>query len=726
MLVRIDVDTDATAWRIRVDAPDTPRWTPLNRSGARDGAGFPLPPVSESGAWAESCRALCGPGASAERTIVLERFKQEEPQAGDVDAFGGYLWAVLLGHDWAALKNAAPGEPLRLQLSLPSTAADPIWQELPWELMVSPEGPLVSTGKTVAVTRLLASPNVKPGPLSIDLPLRVLFVVGRQLDNQLRAGTEYLSLLRRLQCTLQAGQSAQGVALHTRLLMEASTEEVQAAVEEFKPAVVHIISHGQVSGDKSFIILTRYDGAGRSHAKPDPVSAQRLALLLHAADAGARPHAVVLNACDTQRLGDVQASFAGELVRLGIPFVVGMAGEVADAACRLFARQLYMALIEEQPVDVAAAQGRRAALLHFKNHASNFDWARAALCQAEGVEARFKRLPLQTALIKAAETLRPKRLREPFCGRLQWLLLFGDLLQGRIPNLAVQSEEEVGGEDDDERRQIGKSRLLEELAWQSVLEGWVPLKVKQRADRCSNLLHGAVSLFTLMETTRDDFGVVRANRSEIVWAASIAFGITYDATNANAFLAARDKVLSQLEPQQKIGISADTIRQLLRADLRQLRDDIQAAVGPRRGVMILWDQLDNEEALEEAFVELIGPHGLGTEDCPAPAVFTYVRRSTGGKKLLEAVKRNSDIEIRSLVPFDPADTALACRQFLSWKKFVPSRAKKEFFELAMQAFEEDVAGFPSQLFAFQGGLNVMVKQKVVEQFDDAEILRQYV
>ena len=727
MLFRIEIQSSDTTWLARISSPGSANWIAVDRTGARDKASFPLPPNTESAAWVEPWLPLCDPSGDDRRQKVHERFAQEDPQGRDVEAFGGYLGAVLLGNDWAAMKDASKGEPLRLQLLLPSTLTDSIWQELPWELMINTDGPLVAFGKTVAITRLLSSPNVQPGALSIELPLRVLFVVGRELDNQLRPGAEYLSVLRQLQCTLGAGQEAQGVALHTRLLMEATTEEVQAAVNEFKPAVVHIISHGQVSGGESVIVLTRYEGVSRTQPKPDPVNAQRFASLLRASDKNARPHAVILNACDTARLGDVQASFAGELVRQGIPFVVGMAGEVADAACRTFARQLYTALIEERPIDVAAAEGRRAALLHFKNYASNFDWARAVLCQAEGVEAQFNRLPLQTALIKAVEKLRPKNQREPFCGRLQWLLFFSAILQRRISNLAVQSEEETpSGEENTgyDRPQIGKSRLLEELAWQSALEGWIPLHVKQRTDRFSNVLHGVVSLFTIMETTRETFGLQRANRSDIVDAACNAFGVAYVPGDKKAFMAARDNVLLQLQPQQKARVSNDTILQHLRSDLEQLRADIQAGVGPRKGVMILWDQLDNEEALKD-LVDLIGPHGLGTEACPAPVVFTYVRRSTGGKKLLDVINKNSEIEIRNLVPYDKDDTILACRQFLSWKKYVPSRTKKEFFELAMEAFEDDVKGFPSRLFDFQLGLNVMVKQKVVEQFDDVLIIRQY-
>jgi CHAT domain-containing protein len=126
--------------------------------------------------------------------------------------------------------------------------------------------------------------------------------------------------------------------------MGATLEDIQAAVAEFKPKVVHIIAHGQVVGKESVIVLTHYESLGRRNPKADSVSADRLARVLQASKPDARPDAVVLNACNTARVGDVSVAFAAELIRQGIPLVVGMAGEVADSACRLFARQFYSAL----------------------------------------------------------------------------------------------------------------------------------------------------------------------------------------------------------------------------------------------------------------------------------------------------------------------------------------------------------------------------------------------
>jgi hypothetical protein len=743
MILRFDVQQAANQWQMRITSPDSPAWMLVERKGTVDANGYPVPPQDESGRWQEPWQPLCQDldAAAQLREAAHQLFLKGDPRTGynDVEALGGYLSAVLLGSAWTAISGIARNEAVRLQLSLPVEpeaphAPRPLWPELPWELMVDADGPLTAFGKTVSISRVLQSKGTPNGTVSIQIPIRVLFVVGRELDSQLRPGAEYLSLLSQMQCTIGPEQDARGVALHTRLLMEATTEDVQTALDEFKPAVVHLISHGQISGQGSTVILTKYATQERRNPQPNPVNAQRLATLLRASDEQARPVAVVLNACNTARIGDTHASFAGDLVRYGIPLVVGMAGETADAACRLFARQFYSALIEKRPVDVAAGEGRRAALLHFKNFTQHFDWGRAVFCQAEGVTTKFDLQPQPKAMIKVAQQLRPKQRREPFCGRLQWLLRFRELFDQRIPNLAIESTEEAaaGREDrsmmeSEARPQIGMSRLLEELTWLSVLEGWVPIRIDQnRNGRYSNLMHWAVQVFTLAENLREKFGVARANQSELVdEAAFTTLEIPKQTARGVAFLTIRDQVLAKLEPQQRITSTNDTILQLLRADLEQLRADVQHVVGPRKGVLLLWDQLDYEEAIAEDVIRLLEENGLGTKACPIPMVFTYARRSSGGKKLLVAINGNSNIDPRSLLRYDSLENAMACRQFLAWQKFVPSPLKRQQFADTMAAFEGQVAGYPSNLFTFAQGLSVLTAAQIIVPFDDVQIMNQF-
>lgn len=722
MPFRIEVLQDDAIWEARLTTPEVPGWLCVRR-GALDAEGFPLQPVGEPVVAEDPSSFLRVDGGASLRREALDRFVREEPRVGerDVEALGGYLFGVLIGGDWPALCAKANSAPIRLLLLLPPNS---LWEELPWELMIGPDGPLVQFKQPVSIARVIGPENVAR-TLAIDIPLRVLFVLGREVDHQLRPVAEYISLLRYLQSTIGWSASAIGVALHSWVLSDATTDDVEKAVCDFKPSIVHIIAHGQISGKESVVLLTRYEGSARVNPRVDPVTASRFAQSVSASDDAARPHVVILNACNTARVGDVYVSFAAELVRRGIPLAVGMSGEVADTACRLFTRQFYSAVVEQQQVDVASARGRRAALLHFGNYKETFDWARAVLCQANGVATRFHVNHLQQNLIAAADNWRPKNKREPFCGRLSWLARFRELFNGGICNLAIESREEIS--DDEDRPQIGKSRLLEELQWQSVLEGWIPVLIDEDRPRFSNLMHFGVSLFELLEEVRETFGCPRLYDSALVRYACETWHVQYATGTPDQFLHARDAVIALLQPQQRLAdITHDTIRLKLRDDLEHLRQDVEVATGSRKGILLLWDQLDKQEAIGEECVRCMKRWGFGSEPCPSPVVFTYSPRSPGGKKLLAAINERTHISIQPLSLYDEAETKTACRQFLAWLKVVPSRARRSLFDESIGEFEDSVHGYPSNLFNFEEkGLGVLKRLKILLDCDDASIMSQY-
>src|SRR6202011_1760925 len=125
-----------------------------------------------------------------------------------------------LGPWWKAITSAMPVGPIELELEF--SPDDEKLNRLPWEMMMAPGGtPLTAfsdPNRRIAITRVLQC-NDLPAEHAIELPLRVLFVVGAQLDDALRPGTEYLALLRDFNMGPQAAPSA---ALHAKLLLEAT------------------------------------------------------------------------------------------------------------------------------------------------------------------------------------------------------------------------------------------------------------------------------------------------------------------------------------------------------------------------------------------------------------------------------------------------------------------------------------------------------------------------
>ena len=447
--------------------------------GAGD-RGFPHPPPSERGEWAASWQSLCSDMSDGAHGLIQQRIVSGEfdPARNEVTDFGGYLWAVMLGPWWAAVIAAAPRGPVELQLSLP--ADDLMLQGLPWELMMVGGRPLAALPdprRRVAITRLVR-PVVPPHQQPIEMPLRVLFAVGAQMDEALRPGTEYLSLLRQFKMADNLG-----VALHTRILLMAGRRSLQDAIETFNPSIVHFVAHGRLTDDVPELLLTVDDD---QRFPWDPVPADILAAILR--DAGGRPskvQAVVLNACHTGEPNRSYRSYGATLVQQGIPMVIGMSGEVADGACRVFTSAFYQGLVRSENLDQACADGRRAAILHYKaSYTQSVEWSRPTLFRAEGVTAMFEVDEARSNFARAASRFRERDAADVLCGRMEALQAFQHFGRAKASNGPAALAYEVGlprGATITMGRQefvsqLGKSMLLEELTCQAVLEGLVPVR----------------------------------------------------------------------------------------------------------------------------------------------------------------------------------------------------------------------------------------------------------
>ena len=71
--------------------------------------------------------------------------------------------------------------------------------------------------------------------------------MGKAIDNTLRPGAELIGLLRRLRVPIDPTFSTfRSTDVNVRYLSEATWDEIQAAVADFEPTVVHLICHGEV------------------------------------------------------------------------------------------------------------------------------------------------------------------------------------------------------------------------------------------------------------------------------------------------------------------------------------------------------------------------------------------------------------------------------------------------------------------------------------------------
>jgi hypothetical protein len=487
MYIQVKIDPAPDGWIVSlagedgqplVDAAGLPYPDRVLGRASSGGREYPLPPDG-----------LPAGLAQADLDGLLAALFEQAGAADSVARFGHYLFECLFGAQrWKALDQAAVNQPLEFALTYASS--DAVLNRLPWESMcLKPPEMGVSWENFVA-----AQPDIvltrRPGgtrgpafpPLALNGAARVLFVVGSNLtDPAIRPGAEYMGLLR--------GLAAQGYFLNLRLLAEARVRDLETAVREFQPSVLHFTCHGAARmADGKAVIQLRADEAG---GQVQEVSAAELVSILRAA--GPLPPVVVLNACSTAAADQIEYGrpFAAELVESGIAAVVGMAGPAADLACRLFTREFYLALLQGGQIGAAAARGRRGAVAYGGYApAATLHWAMPTLYLSEQAGPAAAVLQVNQSEAKRYEMARQFN-GEPaypaFCDRWDIFKMYNRLMNGgaaagrsanptalAIACLAKDSTDQANPGD-----KLGRSRTLNELAAQALRDGHIPILVSR-------------------------------------------------------------------------------------------------------------------------------------------------------------------------------------------------------------------------------------------------------
>ena len=494
MKLSIAVTAEASGWRVEV-SDETGAALVAERHLPRLGAGrvqFPLPPPEEADALSpgEPHYALCTATSPATIVQALARVMSGTNRPGEVLTFGRYLFTTLFGEQfWPRLAQELGGG-RQVELALEWSGDEPEIHGLPWEMMHSPTRFLATIPGLAFSRRVTLQPGEATAPLVLTSPPRVLFVVGTDVEDQaVRPGAEYLGLLR------DVGTRH---AFRSHLLLQATPGSLEHAIRHFQPTMVHFIGHGSFDEHRRPVVYLRDPAAeGQSLAQ---TAAQFFELL-------ARPgvplvEVVVINACDSASFqgggspGDKPhtSPFAAELVKRGVPVVVGMAGQVADSACRLFTRQFYEAMLCAREIIQAVAEGRGAGIVRdtAMSPADTVDWALPVLFLRSNVAAPQVNAAAQRQYRnwqQAASNL-PLERYPTFCGRL------GILQQFHVLLASEGAQTEVWGRDSDLQVlaistpapteagwQYGRSRLLKEFARGAVLDGHVPCLVNEDSMR---------------------------------------------------------------------------------------------------------------------------------------------------------------------------------------------------------------------------------------------------
>jgi hypothetical protein len=467
MRVTIHVDSD---WKVTFRSPqfgDTTYQRSLQRAGDGRRGYFPIPPPDEMPADIADHYKLCS-GDDKAFWQDYDSITERKLKSGTTVRFGSYLFDTLIGASiWAKLfKHAEDSSDRFIELCLSWDSNDAYLHRLNWEMMHGPDSFLfLDRSIKIAVSR------VAPGtetiiPRAAELPPRMLFVIGTSLnDTQIRAGAEYVGLLRQLERNHRR--------IHSRVLQNASPQRLMEIIRSFQPDVVHFICHGGFNAHEGhgYLELELDDGdENRERYAPQ---------LFSFLSSGTQvPSIVVLSACSTATVGSSRilgahelAPLAAELVRAGIPIVIGMGGEISDLACRLFTRRFGESLVLGEPLVMATTEGRRAAFAEGAAPHTSADWAFPSLFLSEGVTSDFRPIVASASSphMVIEDWIRGFQLnvKPVFCSREDFLDEYYLLLKNKDNSVLVAYvDEQMPG--------YGRTRLLQELALNALRDGHVP------------------------------------------------------------------------------------------------------------------------------------------------------------------------------------------------------------------------------------------------------------
>lgn len=662
--VRIEVTTTRTEtgdWRFTMKCPDKKNWSTSRSVPAFTQA--PHYPRPRLDCCADCDHLLCVQSDAASVSQILRRLAIREISGEVVVRLGRYLFDTLLGDQWESITDLASKlecDVVELALFWPyeqgGDAADvscAALAQLPWELMRDRGNRNLSAaaqGVGITVTRVIE--NASHSARALSVPPKVLFVVGAALyDPSVRAGAEMLAVLREVR---QAGGR-----IRFRILENTTPGRLRAAMNAFRPDIVHFISHGLLENGRGHLQLKSDEGELK------PWSAKLLLDCLQTDTDNQLPPMVVLSACDSAGKviagSRIVAPLAAELVYGGIPVVVAMAGTVSDRACRVFTRYFGRALAAGESLVAATAHARQRA---FAETSTGADWALPAVFFSAGVNpSMIVRTddPVARDVDTIADNARWSEI-PVFCAREKFLQAFWAMIgDGQATGWEVRPGTRpsvltvcagVG------QSGVGKTRLLEELARQALVNGDLPLVIGTHNNNDY--------------PPRDIRDLAKALVSEMR-----RFGkkiLEIDTSRAGTELSKFSRRDPTTALGEDSGLSPDDEVAELASRLEQDSGELRSAAIARypklftdaSRIVVLIDELDktSDPLLAQLFDHNNGldRHGLGSADHPVPVVLVVLTDGKPGLRtdLLTGRKSETWLVSRELEDFsDDGEDMLA-------------------------------------------------------------------
>ncbi|GIF00626.1 CHAT domain-containing protein [Paractinoplanes rishiriensis] len=603
-LPRILVDVRGTGedWSVSVHRDDEPLTYPMPGRRLPDGTLVPVPPDADL----------------PELAALLDRVGRNATDAEDVRRYGRLLFDCLLGPAWAAIRSRADVIAARgVELALRWPANQAALHPLMWEAMHDGVNHLAGhPDLLVAITRIVPVDVTEP-PAELTRPPRMLLAAGSPLsDPVIRSGAMFVGLVRTLETF---GMCA------PRVDVNVTAQQLGEACEAFEPDLVHLVAHGQATGEGPTVHLgSGLTGGGQVDSKQ----------LLAALTGGGRPAAVILSVC---RSGAGHAatgalSLASELVAGQIPVVVAMTGEVSETACRLYTTKMLEAMREGAPLVAAAARGRRAALVGARSSMQRLDWAMPALFLAANVAPDTRLIDPDRARWIGKVAVGLEMLKEPvFIGRTAILgridRAFPPQARPTAGFLTVGREGPIA--------ELGGTRLLREIGQRLLRRGHLPVLLGPFSQHAPSTLRDVVvEVVTKMIQYAEETGVRLPPSRLLGLHTASGWDALSNADAADAYYTAIDALRRECDAD----LMPERTRSDLRTDLYALARSM-AGLGPPFGEhttpVLLADELHRWEGVVRDLLKLVRPSGLGTADEPIPVIATASLLAGDG----EAVKQ---------------------------------------------------------------------------------------
>lgn len=666
---------------------------------------------------------------------LIGRLEDDAPDTGDVGLLGRYLFDCLLGREvWNRILVEADErgvKVLELALSWPSDSYD--LHRLSWEAMHDgTEFLSVHPDLAVGVVRVVNDAQ-EANPSSHPAPAKVLFAIGSDIDDpKIRPGAEVIGLLRGVERT--------GSPIDSLIVDKMSITKLTEVCERFRPHIVHFVSHGRLDENGKGLIQLHPVEIG----DPGYVGAGQLLRAL--GSGGPLPELVVLTGCESAAAGEHMDSLAAELVKGGVPTVIGMAGRISDPVCRLFGRKFGIALSTGDRLVEAVIHGRRAGLMQpQRDPADDHAWALPSIHLSPKVTSDYVPIDANATSATVRRIAAYGLWRNPvFCGRQGLGKFFERLLDDR-DDLQVLVAYTDGPE------ALGKTRLLHEFASRALWAGHVVVMIDDDVGDPTVLPKTSVQLggwlLNQIEETRENFGVKGVfTGSELRVELERATGERLEIDDLSEVRQVREmrRFLGACKRHKGNDEAlTDTLGLALAADLSTLMDEVRAlgdgAVDERsHPVLVLGGIAHWGDAADLLCHHLLGPKGIKVADLAVPIFATGNLEDPAGEILRPESERPTNkpwVRYEKLERFEDDEGALAYQWVLlhPWSSheygdiaYAPDRSvdpDQEWRGLFKEMFKGVPGSFNTADFYYFA--HVLKTTRFFVGADDDDLLREY-